>query len=230
MRGTPFALALLSNRFSFGDTGKGNQGMTMKKHLVTVSALALGALFANVANANVITLYGDWTQKDDYYNSTTVRGSVGCSLSCVGLLSTLPSGSYDSIMPDVSTAGGWSSTSADLFYLPSDSEATETAFVNEVIDGNLPTGTKTSGNGGLSWTFTSAAMYILLKIGSEPNMALLWNTSGVLQTYTFSGVAGTGSGISHVLGVPEPETLLLLLPGVAAMAMGMRRRKVAVAA
>ena len=205
--------------------------MTTKRRLVTAgAALAMGGLFASAANANVITLYGDWTNKTNYYDATVERGSVECSVSCSGLLSTLPSGTYSSTMPDVSTAGGFDGSSADLFYLPNDSEAPETAFVHDGIDGNLPTGTKTSGNGSLSFTFTSAAMYILLKIGSDPNMALLWNTSGGLQTYTYYGEPGSGSGLSHVLGVPEPETLLLLLPGVAAMAMGMRRRKVAVAA
>ena len=204
--------------------------MTMKKHLVTASALALGGLFANVANANVITLYGDYSHSSDYYNATVARGSISCSVSCSGLLSSLPSGSYVSVVPEVNTADGFSTSSADLFHLGSDSEATETAFVNDVVDANWPTGVKTDGNGSLNFTFTSAAMYILVKIGRDPNIALLWNTTGQIQTYTWTGLPGSGAGLSHILGVPEPESLLLLLPGVAAIAMAMRRRKVAVAA
>ena len=211
--------------------------MTTKTRLVTVSAsLAIGVLVANVANANVITLYGDYTHNSGYYDEDVARGSVECSGTCEGLLSSLTTGTYDSVVPDVSTAAGFSTSSADLFYLASDSEAVETAFVNAVINPDLPTGVQTAGNGGLSFTFTSAAMYILLKIGSDPNIALLWNTSGQAQTYTYTGLTGSGAGLSHYLelggpvSVPEPETLMLLLPGIAAMALGMRRRKVAVAA
>ena len=207
--------------------------MTTKTPLVTVSAaLAIGVLVANVANANVITLYGDYTNNSGYYDADVVRGSVECA-SCLGLLSTLDSGFYDSGVPGVSTADltadGFSADSADLFYLAKNSEAAETAFVEAVVGSDLPDGVKSDG-GGLSFSFSSVSKYILLKFGSDPNMVLLWNPNGDLLTYTYTGLDGSGAGLSHYTSVPEPETLALLLPGIAAMALGMRRRKVAVTA
>ena len=67
-------------------------------------------------------------------------------------------------------------------------------------------------------------------------MALIWNTSGQEQTYSFLGYPKEGAGLSHItayggnVGVPEPETFLLLAPAVLAIALKLRRRKVAVAA
>ena len=208
--------------------------MTTKTHLVSIS-LAIGILFANAANAVPITLYGSYSQKDDWYNAEDDRAQLDCSTSCSGLQSSLLTGSYDSVVPEVSTADGFSPGSADLFYLSSHSDSVETAFVNAVISPDLPTGVRTDTNNVLNFTFTSAAMYILLKIGTNPDVALIWNTSGQAQTYTYTGFTASGAGLGHVMefggpvSVPEPETLLLLLPGVAAMAMGMRRRKVAAA-
>jgi len=208
--------------------------MTTKTHLVSIS-LAIGVLFANAANAVPITLYGSYSQKNDWYDAEDSRAELDCSVSCSGLQSSLLTGSYDSVVPEVSTADGFSPGTADLFYLSSHSDSVETAFVNAVISPDLPTGIRTDGNNSLSFTFTSAAMYILLKIGANPDVALIWNTSGQAQTYTYTGFTSSGAGLGHIMefgavGVPEPETFLLLLPGVAAMAMGMRRRKVAVAA
>ena len=90
--------------------------MTTKTHLVTVSAsLAIGALFANAANANTITLLGDYTNNPGWYDAEAVRGTVGCTLTCEGLLSTLTTGPSASVVPDVTmTEGLFSTEFADL--------------------------------------------------------------------------------------------------------------------
>ena len=209
--------------------------MTIRSHFVFAS-LAIGALFANAANAVPITLYGSYSQKDGLYDANDDRGQVSCSLGCSGLTSSLVSGPYDANVPDVTTQSGFSAVAADLFYLGNNSDAAELAFVNSVLDPDVAVGTRTDALGVSSYTFTSAALYLLLKIGTSPDAPLIWNMSGQAQTYSFLGYPREVSGLSHIteyggnVGVPEPETLLLLGPAVLAIALKLRRRKVAVAA
>src|SRR5262245_60019678 len=206
--------------------------MTIRSQVLGVS-LAIGVLFANAANAVPITLYGSYSQQSNTYDAADDRGLVTCSVACSGLLSSLPSGEYPPNVPSVLTNDGWSTSSADLFYLANNSEAGELAFVNAVIDPDFAQGTYTDGGGASSFSFTSAALYILLKIGTSPDIALIWNTSGGSQTYSYTAYRAEGAGLSHLVeyggpvGVPEPETLLLLVPGVLAIVLRKRRRAVA---
>jgi hypothetical protein len=206
--------------------------MSVRARIFSAS-LAIGVLFANAANAVPITLYGSYTNSTGLYDADDDRGQVTCSVSCEGLLSSLPSGSYGPDVPSVLTADGFSTDSADLFHLANNSEAGELAFVNAVIDPDFVSGAATDAGGASSFSFTSAALYILLKIGASPDIALIWNTSGGEQTYSYTGLRAEGAGLSHYVefggpvSVPEPETFLLLAPGVLLMALRMRRRKVA---
>jgi hypothetical protein len=187
-------------------------------------------LFATAASAVPITLYGSYSQKDGLYDADDDRGQLSCSVGCSGLTSSLVSGHYDADVPDVLSQSGFSSEYADVFYLANNSDAAELAFVNAVINPDYATGVRTDTGGLSSYTFSSAAVYILLKIGATPDMALIWNTSGQAQTYSYLGFPQEGAGLSHITeyggptSVPEPETLLLLVPGVLALALRLRRR------
>ena len=126
--------------------------MSIRSHFALCS-LAVGALFANAANAVPITLFGSYSHKDGLYDASDDRGQLSCSLGCSGLTSSLLTGTYSADVPDVSTQSGFSSTSADLFYLANNSDASELAFVNAVLNPDVAAGTRTDTAGVSSYTF-----------------------------------------------------------------------------
>jgi hypothetical protein len=203
--------------------------------------LAVGLISSNAANANLITFYGSYDSPPAgpqiTYDADDDRGTLLCgteaSLSCEGLLSDLPDGIYDPNVPGVDTADGFDSSAADLFVIGSSSDAAELAFVNAALaayNTSVSSGTKTDVNQD-SYTFTSSALYILFKIGTEPNYALIHNTTGGAVTYDYSALRQEGAGLSHItefggtVSVPEPHTSLLLGAGLLAMAFTWRRKK-----
>ena len=188
----------------------------------------LGSLsLASTSNAGLITIYGDYSPgpagPEIYYDATVARGTLECSISCEGLTSSLISGVYSADVPELSTADGWSSISADLFHLDNNGIATELSLINSFSTEPYDRGTQTDTGGADSYDFSSVSEYLLFKIGASPDMFLVRNTSGQVQEYSYTGFSGLGSGLSHVTSVPEPGSISLLAAGLIFIAL-MRRR------
>jgi hypothetical protein len=140
----------------------------------------------------------------------------------------LATGIYEPGVPDATNADGWSGTAADAFYLANNSVASETEYVNAVAGTSFSTETKTDGGGVTSASFFSLAQYILIKFGADPNVVVIRNTSGVGQTYSWSGFEAEGGGLRHYtefgeVPIPLPAAGWLLLAGVGGLA-AMRRK------
>ena len=199
---------------------------------LAVAVIGLGA--ATGASAATLVFLGGVTPpppgQQITYDADTQRGQLTCSLGCEGLLSNLPSGIYSPGVPSDATADGWSASAADLFNLANSSDATELAFVNLFADPDFASGTKSVNNPAL--TFTSSAEFILFKIGSDPNVALIKNTFAD-NVFTYTPFAGQGAGLSHytefgqndAAPVPLPAGLPLLIAGLGALGIIAARRR-----
>ena len=170
---------------------------------------------------------------DVTYVPGTLRGTLECSVSCMGLLSNFPAGVYpgSNELPPASSANGFGGE-ADLFDLANSSDASELAFVNANVNPDFVSGTKGHNNAGGMLMFISGAEYLLFKIGTDPNYALIKNTSPG-QTFKYTEVSGQGAGISHITSfgsatvIPLPASLPLLLAGLAGIGLLGRRRRAA---
>lgn len=192
----------------------------------------LGSLsLASTGNAGLITIYGDYSPgpsgPEIYYDATVARGTLECSISCEGLTSSLVSGEYSANVPQLSTADGWSSGSADVFYLGNNGISTELSLINDYSSEVFESAVQADTGGSSTYGFISVAELLLFKIGASPDMFLIRNTSGLEQTYSYTGFSGLGSGLSHVTtaSVPEPGSMSLLAAGLIFMGLMQRQRK-----
>lgn len=161
-----------------------------------------GLVMVPLANATPVSFYNDAATQN------TLRFTLGCGSatgSCTGLLEVLGSESPYS----------FDSSVGDLFDFSDSGIGTETSFVNTVTGETFATGMQNDMNGIGSGSFNISAAYFLIKIGKDPNYALVHNLSGGSLDLFFEQTKGTGSGFSHytafgdgtTVAVPEPAAL-----------------------
>jgi hypothetical protein len=211
-------------------------GAKMKLKLITGSLLAAASLLVvNPASAEVVGAFGlndnDPAGPQVTYDADVLRINVTC-VTCSGALSDTPDGTVglpplpnlDSMVPGV-----FDTSTADLFSLENSSVESEIAAVNAITGESYVLADFTKVDGATN--FSTDAEYILIKIGADPNYALIRNDDS-LQAFLLASV-GQGSGISHVsffgattTTVSEPGILALF--GVGVLLLGfMRRRAIA---
>lgn len=190
------------------------------KHWFKLAVVGAGMALGTAAQASTIEVWND-TQYDVPANTVANRGSVTCT-SCEVLTYNPSSFTF-------------SSTTGELFDGPTNSgDATEAAWVNTVLGTSFTTADVTAGkvSTGIfdSYSYTTSAQYVILKIGKNPDYTVLMNTSGGAMTWSWNNYKADGGGLSHyiTLGDPAPVPLpaagLLLLGALGGLA-AVRRRK-----
>jgi hypothetical protein len=167
-------------------------------------------------------------------------GSTGatltCSVSCQGF--TLAGGVNSGGPHDDADPTGQGSLSAALAQLYNGSPASAVAgaqrldILDDGVDNNSTSCTgfcvdpagSLDGNGQL----TSAAAYLVLKLGAHS--VFIFNTSGGSQTYTYAENGATGLGFSgyrelNGAVVPIPAAMWLMIAGVAGLGFASRRKR-----
>jgi hypothetical protein len=146
------------------------------------------------------------------------RFTVECSVGCQGWL-------FDAETLS-STIGGLIDF-LDTTYADGEGETWEKNLLASVAG---ETGLAFSKNEDPDTSYSSNALYQLFKIGKTPNVGVLKNTAGVVQTYSFDQVA-TGSGLSHISNygvvapVPLPAAGLMLITALGGLGFAARRRR-----
>ena len=180
--------------------------MSLKRMIKSVACAALIALsFVLPANAATLNFYNDAATQ------TTLRFTLDCTGSCTA---------WDGV--------DFAGTDGDLFDLANASEALELSTVNSITGESFASLTKTQ-FGTSNAMFTSSAEYILIKIGSSPNVGIIQNLTAD-NKFTFTQI-GRGAGLSHVSEfgktttvVPLPAAGFLLLSAVGLLGFSRRRK------
>ncbi|NNF25177.1 MAG: VPLPA-CTERM sorting domain-containing protein [Rhodobacteraceae bacterium] len=181
------------------------------------AAMALTVLGATGASAAAVT----------FFNGLDAQATVSCTVSCDGLVSTDPSvwGEEATLFNSIDVDGDDPGTGVGL--------NDENDWVS-AADGGAFTGTKDESP---DTTFESSAKYVLIKLGNEPSIGLIRNTSGGSQSYTFTNLCEgpdnncTGGGLSHITEfgmfdvpqIPLPAAGFLLIGALGGL--GALRRK-----
>lgn len=177
------------------------------------AALSAGIVWGGAAYAATIPVS----------NSTDLveRGQVKCD-ACVVLLSEAPvefsfdEGRLFNVGSSAQAEADWVSSITGLSFTKDDAEAGKTELG--------------MGDNGDDFTFSTDALFILLKIGREPATTLVRNDSGGLLEINWMAVSGTGGGLSHftefgVAPIPLPAAGFLLIGALGGLGFAARRRR-----
>ncbi len=186
-------------------------------------ALSVG-LFASAANAATINVWNDTDINTSH--TLTLRGAVTCDVACSVL--NYSSGAYGFGDP------------GELFDGPTNSgDASEAAWANSVTGGSFTAADVAAGKtdpAADNTDYVTNALYVILKIGLNPDYTIIRNDSGGALTFSwFNQPGGNGGGLSHYteLGasvVPVPAALPLMLSAFGIGAFVTRKRRKAKAA
>lgn len=182
---------------------------------------------ASGAQAATIVVKNDTQYDTNPTNGTADRGDLTCT-AC-------------QVIQYNPTTFSFATDFGELFRGPSNSgAASEAAWVNSVLGtsftgANVTAGKVTPVGAGKLATFVTTALYIVLKIGENPDYTIIKNTSATgSMEWFWRGRDGQGAGLSHFVNlgtapstVPVPAAGFLLLGALGGLAMVRRRRKTA---